>query len=913
VERTSQRSFQPLGGAPRAVLVALLLLAPVIARAADNEGRVMEPVPPRRPVNGPTPRATPQRAARPAPAAAPAAPAAAPGDHAGAAPLAVNEQGLVNLDFQDVELSVVIDTIAKLTNKNFVYDDRVRGRVTIVSPTPVPVDQAYTVFESVLQVKGFTVVEAPGGVLKVIPIRDAKETSVDTRRGGSAQTPDSDRFVTRLIPLSYIDAEQISNTLKPLVSKEAALVAYQPTNTIILTDSAANIRRILSILEAIDVETFKQELALIRLQYADATVVAEQLSDLFGVDVVGGGPNRSPNAASRARPRPQPVVPGQPNPAGTSPEAAQRGQVRIITDERTNSLVALASRSTLDDIRDFIRRIDVPVEGGGRIQVYYLKHADAEELADTLNSLLGGGGGGGGGQGGGPGGVTPQIAGQVTEIANGVGTVTADAATNSLVIQASPEGYQALLRVIEQLDIARPQVLVEALIMEVTVGDGQDLGFNAVVRAVGGDQSLGLSSRTDTASNGVLNSGSSSSSSSSGTDTGNGLGNLASNLIPLIAGPGGFLARFAYRSGDNDVIRAVIKASANNSSVNVLSAPHILTSDNEEAEILVGDNIPIITSRVQSASTTAVTNENTVTPATSVNVERQDIGVTLRVTPQITEGETLRLDIFQEITALNPALQQGVGDPNQVGPALSNRRIENSVVVKDGETVVIGGLISDDYNDTVTKVPWLGNIPVIGWLFKSTSTQLTKRNLLVFLTPRVIRTAEDLEKQSIVKREEFRRHSQESKKQKGIDEFEEPIGVTGQTSDQSSRDPTRRAVAALSDRYPLERMLEIERSQAADKEKARAAEASQAVQKRYLVLAGVFADPGVAQSTLTRLIDAGYEGTLVSSRASGRVMLELRIGPYQDLEAAERASEALRLGYALSPQVMVQPPEVANP
>jgi general secretion pathway protein D len=913
--RTSQPKFGALRAASRVGLAALLLLAQAapLARAADNEGRVMEPVPPRRTINGPQPRATPQRPARPTPAAAPPPPPTAAAPAGGAAPLAVNEQGLVNLDFQDVELAVVIDTIAKLTNKNFVYDDRVRGRVTIVSPTPVPVDQAYTVFESVLQVKGFTVVEAPGGVLKVIPIRDAKETSVDTRRtGGSATTPDTDRFVTRLIPLSYIDAEQISNTLKPLVSKEAALVAYQPTNTIILTDSAANIRRILSILEAIDVETFRQELALIRLQYADATIVADQLSDLFGVDVVGGAANRSPNAANRARPRPQPVVPGQPNPT-TSPEAAQRGQVRIITDERTNSLVALASRSTLDEIRDFIRRIDVPVEGGGRIQVYYLKHADAEELADTLNSLLGGGGGGGG-QGGGPGGVTPQIAGAVTEIANGVGTVTADPATNSLLIQASPEGYQALLRVIEQLDIARPQVLVEALIMEVTVGDGQDLGFNAVVRAVGGDQNLGLSSRTDSASNNVLGNGTSTGSGSgsgSGSDTGSGLGNLASNLIPLFAGPGGFLARFAYRSGNNDVIRAVIKASANNSAVNVLSAPHILTSDNEEAEILVGDNIPIITSRVQSASTT-VTDVNTAVPATSVNVERQDIGVTLRVTPQITEGETMRLDIFQEITALNTALQSGVGDPNQVGPALSNRRIENSVVVKDGETVVIGGLISDDYSDTVTKVPWLGNIPVLGWLFKSTSRQLTKRNLLVFLTPRVIRTAEDLEKQSIVKREEFRRHSQESKKQ-AVDEFEEPIGVTGQTSDQSSRDPARRAVAALSDRYPLERMLEIERAQAADKEKARAAAASQAAQKRYLVLAGVFADPGVAQSTLTRLIDAGYEGTLVSSRASGRVMLELRIGPYQDLEAAERAAEALRLGYALSPQVMVQPSEVANP
>jgi len=162
----------------------------------------------------------------------------------------------------------------------------------------------------------------------------------------------------------------------------------------------------------------------------------------------------------------------------------------------------------------------------------------------------------------------------------------------------------------------------------------------------------------------------------------------------------------------------------------------------------------------------------------------------------------MRLDIFQEITALNSALQQGVGDPEQVGPALSNRRIENSVVVKDGETVVIGGLISDDYTDTVTKVPWLGDIPVLGWLFKSTSTQLTKRNLLVFLTPRVIRSADDLEKTSIVKREEFRRHSLDSKKNEAADEFEEPIGVTGQTSSQPRTDPAQRAGARVDRHTP---------------------------------------------------------------------------------------------------------------
>jgi general secretion pathway protein D len=762
-------------------LLLVLALDPVLGAAQPNANRVMEPVPQQRPI-----RARPAPQADPGEAAVPAVPSTPIDRSAGTESAQVTEEGLVNLDFQDVELATVIDTIARLTNRNFVYDDRVRGRVTIVSPTPVPVEQAYTVFESMLQVKGFTTVDAPGGVTKVIPIRDAKETSVDTRSTGGRGTPDTDRFVTRLIPLSYIDAEQISNTIKPLVSKEAALVAYQPTNTIILTDSASNIRRILSILEAIDVETFKQELALIRLQYADATVVAEQLSELFGVEVVGSTA-RNVGAAPRVRARPQPVVPGQAT-AGTSPAAAQRGQVRIITDERTNSLVALASRSTLEEIRDFIRRIDVPVEGGGRIQVYYLKHADAEELAETLSALLGGGGGGGAQ---GQPGITPQLAGQVADIASGVGMVTADPATNSLVIQASPEGYQALLRVIEQLDIARPQVLVEALIMEVTVGDGQELGFNIVTRLLGGDSNIAARSITDSATSGFLNE-------SSGDDDDSGsLGNVASQVAPLLTGlgTGGFLARFVLKDGDNDVMRAVLRAAATDNSVNVLSAPHILTSDNEEAEILVGDNIPIITSRVQSAGTVAVDASNL---ATSVNVERQDIGVTLRVTPQITEGETMRLDIFQEITALNSALQQGVGDPNQVGPALSNRRIENSVVVQDGETVVIGGLISDDYTDTVNKVPWLGDIPVLGWIFKSTSTTLTKRNLLVFLTPRVIRSPADLEKQSIVKREEFRRRSEqalEKNRSQDPDELDEPIGVLGDPRADLGKNPAQGAVA----------------------------------------------------------------------------------------------------------------------
>lgn len=862
---------------------AALLLIPVLAAAQPDQ---LAPNPPQRPIR--------TRPATAAPSPVPQAPGGPVDRSAGAEKATVTADGLVNLDFEDVELAVVIDTIAKLTGKNFVYDDRVRGRVTIISPSPIPVDQAFTVFESVLQVKGFTTVEAPGGVLKVIPIRDAKETSVSTERSGSTRL-DSDRFVTRLIPLTYVDAEQISNTLKPLVSKEAALVSYAGTNTIILTDAASNISRILSIIEAIDVETFKEELALIRIQYADASVVAEQLAQLFGAEVVSGG--RAPGGVGRARQRPQPVVPGQPQ-LGQTPEATKRGQLKIITDERTNSLVALASRSTLEDVRDFVRKIDVPVEGGGRIQVYYLKHADAEELADTLNSLLGGGSGGGGG-GGGVQGIQgqPQLAGQVTEIASGVDLVTADVATNALVIQASPEGYQVLLSVIEKLDISRPQVLVEALILEVGLTDNESLGFNGLVRLVNGATDISFASATTAAA-------------------------TAGGPAAVAAAP--FITNFLRRTFTTDstgnptsngsLIQGVIRASATDNNINILSAPHILTSDNEEAEILIGNNIPIITSRVQSAGTTATT---TVDPslATSVNVERQDIGVTLRVTPQITEGDTLRLEIFQEITDLNNQIQGDVGNVDQVGPALSNRRIENVVVAADNDTVVIGGLIGDRYQDDLTKVPWMGDIPVLGWLFKTQSKKLQKANLLVFLTPHIIRGPDQMEEQSIIKREEFRRRSVQAlgERPDGNAMPDQSIGILGNPSATSVPNPARGAVDALERRYPLERMLEIERQQATQKARSRAAATAPAPTARYLVLGGVFADSGVAQTTLRQLIDAGYEGTLVSSRSNGRVLLELRIGPYINLDDAERTATVLRRAHALSPQVIVQKPEDAIP
>jgi general secretion pathway protein D len=845
--------------------------------------------------------------------AASAQPAAAP-PPGGAAEVGSGE---VQLDFNDVELSVVIDTIARLTGKNFIYDDRVRGRVTIVSPTRITVKEAYAVFESVLQVKGFTTVEAPGGAIKVIPLREAKESNVETVRGEGA-TPATDRFITRLIPLRYIDAEAIAETLKPLVSKDASLVAYAPTNTVILTDAATNISRILSIVRSIDVETFKEELSVIELRHADAATMAQQLSEIFGAEVAdaaAGGVARLPTRARR---------PTQAGVQAGSAEIATKGQVRIITDERTNSLIVLASRTRTAEIRDVVRRLDVQVPGGGRIHVYYLKYADAEELANTISALLSGQPAAPttGGLSGGVGSAQTQLASSqagaaqalrssISELAGGV-TVTADPPTNALLIQASQEGFKTLSQVIAQLDIPRPSVLVEALIMEVDVTDSIDLGFSGLVRITSAGNQYVIGSLTDQ----VLTS-------EEGETTGGVLDDLVSALAD---NPANFVGAGAIETGST-LIQGLIRASATVNGTNILSAPHILTLDNEEAEIKVGDNIPIISSRVQSAAgiDTNVDDDTTNSLATSQNIERQDIGITLRVTPQISEGDTLRLEIFQEVTAVNEGLTGITGSAQEVGVALSNRKIENVVTVSDEETVVIGGLIDELQQDQETKVPWLGDVPILGWLFKTTGDSIQKRNLLVFLTPHIIRNKAQHAQQTIRKREEFWASSEasaqmsDSERNKSEERLEEDRAAGLDLDGVGDTNPVRARLERHRRRYPVELMRELEeQGRALGSEPGGPAGAiavsptleapAAAPDQRWGVLAATFGDEGEAAATLQQLIEAGHDGALVVEEHDGTLLYEVRLGPYADQAAADLAAEGVRGAFRLAPTVYVEEP-----
>jgi general secretion pathway protein D len=693
--------------------------------------------------------------------------------------------------------------------------------------------------------------------------------------------PNRDRFVTRLIPLEYVEAEPIVNTLKPLVSKDAAMAAYAPTNTVILTESSSNIRRIIAILESIDVDTHKDEIAVIQIEYAEASVLASQLGEIYGAAAASGAstPRRSRRRSSRSK--------------EATPSGSTLGQVRLITDDRTNSLIVMAARVELDEVRELVRKLDVPVSGGGQIHVYYLQHADATELAQTLLSLVSGApapAAGGGGQ-------AQAIRTAVTALAEGI-NVTADPATNSLVIQARKEGYDALVDVIQMLDVERPQVLVEALIMEADVIDGSELGFDGVYRLVTDDLEITIESLSDATARGMLS---------------------AAGLGPVGATgdiPGAFLGGFISDAigadgGNGSSIQGIIRATASDNGINIISAPHVLTSDNEEAEIRIGDNIPIITSRVQSAGgVTTVTGSSTL--ATSVNVERQDIGVTLRVTPQITGGESLRLDIFQEITDVNEALTGLTGSASEVGVALSSRRIENTVVVSDGDTVVIGGLISDRYLDTLNKVPFLGDIPILGWAFKTKIRSLKKINLLVFLTPHIVRSPAELEYQSIRKREEFAARTkpaldvppeerwQEEERWIAASEsgapYEPPV---------AGKNPVRNRVLELAAKQPLERMREIEQEQREAAERQRAEEEAAMRAPKYMLEASMGSDEKAATDLLVELVDAGYDGSLVSSTVGGTLLLEVRVGPYKTIEEAREAGANIRRVHGLTPAVVV--------
>ncbi|MDZ4185589.1 MAG: type II secretion system secretin GspD [Desulfuromonadales bacterium] len=592
----------------------------------------------------------------------------------------------VTLDFKDVELTDLIQTISEMTGRNFVYDDTVKGKVTIISPRGMSLDEAYQVFLSVLSVKGFTVVPA-GKMNKVVRSQEAKENTIPT--GSDAASSGAEQIVTRLVPVQNIDAATFAATiLTPLIPKSGSVVAYAPTNTLIITDSMANIERLLKIIAELDVPGTSSNLDVIFLENASAEEIAQISTQVLAQ---AGAAPRTGRGAARA-------------PTATG---------KVLAYPRANAIIVMAEAEELETIRTLVRSLDRKESSGrSNINVFYLENADAESLAKTLNEIISG--------------VrkTKPVPGQATGPTEPV-TITADKSTNSLIISAIPEDYEALQAVVRQLDIKRKQVYVEALILELSMDDTLKLGTSL--------QGAG------TTSNGVLFGTSNQVSPGLGTFVPNSAG-IPSLLTQTVEGivAGGIFNMIDVTGADGTVIRvpafsALISLSKTNSDINILAAPRLLTLDNEEAQIIVGSNVPIITSRLTSGASTDLNQ--------SVSVERKDVALTLRFTPQITEGKLVRLKVFQETTDI---ASNSVGDVNQVGPTFTKRLLQNTVVAQDGKTVVLGGLIGNSTQEVTTKVPLLGDIPFLGWLFKRKSTVEKKTNMLIFITPYIIRDDDDL-------------------------------------------------------------------------------------------------------------------------------------------------------------------------
>jgi general secretion pathway protein D len=593
----------------------------------------------------------------------------------------------VSIDFNDVDISVFIKFISELTKKNFVVDKRVRGKVTIISPAKISVKEAFKVFESVLEVHGFTAIKA-GEIIKIIPSPDARSKNIETILKEEADLPE-DKIVTQLIPLMYADPTEIKRLFAPFISKSSVVLAYPPTNMLIVTDVYSNIKRLLRILKAIDVTGIGQEIAVIHLEYADATKFIKLLDSVF-----------------QSRKKPQKGDPGK--------------IIKFVADERTNTIVVLASETDISRVKKLIRIMDKEVpKGKERIRVFYLENASAEELAKVLQTLS-----------------TKQstAAKRKTEtpVISGKIRITADKSTNSLIILAEKEDYIVLEEIIKKLDIPRAMVYIESLIMEVNTDKDFNLGTEWLI----GDE--GIFNDREVIYGGGFSGGATGGDSGytglTPTDPSTGI------KVPAPLPPGFSMGVFGEAIELNGIffpsLGAVIQAYEKDRDIHILSTPQILTTDNQEATITVGKNIPYQT------QSTAVSGVEAYS-----SYEYRDIGITLKITPQISKDRKVRLDIEHEIKILEST--------TDFRPTTLQRTVNTTVIVKDKNTVVIGGLIQEQFTETEYKVPCLGDIPLIGWLFKSIAKAGIKSNLYIFLTPHIIESPAEAEEIYIKKKDQI--------------------------------------------------------------------------------------------------------------------------------------------------------------
>ncbi len=610
----------------------------------------------------------------------------------------------ISMNIIDTDIRKVIEIISKATGKNFLIDDKIKGKVTILSEKRMSTEEAYQAFLSALEVNGFTVVSGPGNLVKIVPLKDALTNPLPIYKDDS---PYTDSFITRLITLKNVSSLDISSAIKPLISKEGNLFAYPATNTLIITDTGANIDRIIKIIKEMDTQGPEQVLEMIPIQNASAKDLADKIQKVY-IDQQGGA-----GAPKRT--------------AGT--KGAELDEIpyisKVIADDRTNSIIVLAAKRALGKVRDLVTRLDKPLEGPqGKVHVHYLKHAEAAKVAQVLSALTSGTKTGStpgttGSTSAAPGAKATATGVNYTAEFEGGVKVTADESTNSLIITSTQKDYETLAsEVIDKLDIPRRQVYVEVVIMELNISKDRDVGVNGQLGTtfgLGGNQTIGFGSTLGGTSAGL----------GSALSAAGAAGVLGKNTIdvPITNADGTITNRQIPAFG------AILHAIQTDANANILSTPNLLTLDNEEAQIVVGSEVPFPT------GSTVTSGGNT-----SYNVTRQNVGIILKITPQVNEGDMVKMKISQKVTSVLPATEAIL---TTVGPSTTNRTVDTVVVAKDQQTVVIGGLIDDTLEVSETKIPFLGDIPLLGNLFKSKKRTKKKTNILVFLRPYIIRDTAD--------------------------------------------------------------------------------------------------------------------------------------------------------------------------
>jgi general secretion pathway protein D len=614
-----------------------------------------------------------------------------------------NEQGeqVWSVNFNDTDVQEVIKIIAGITGKSIIIDPKVRGPIKVINTRPLTAKEVYELFLASLDVNGFTAVES-GNIVRIVANRDARNLPIPTE---TDITTKDDLYITQVIPLKYTSASKILAAIRPLSPQYAHMTVYEPSNAIILTDTRANAARMSELIKKLD-RIGSTNTDIVPLRYANATDIVAMIGQLEKPDPARG--------------------------IATAPPV-------IVADKRTNAVVISGDDLSRRRIKLLIEDLDRPQARNSNVRVIYLNYAKAEDVAKVLTGMM---------QGIAPKATDPNAPNAIQP------SVQSDEATNSVLISADVDTMDSLLSVVERLDIRRAQVLIEAIIVEIQDTNGTDLGIEWMYR----DDKYGFGSNTNDGTIGGVGAAAIAASDKNATqeDQDAALLNLASGAAKITGQVFGI-----GRLGSRTDFLGVLKMLQTNSSSNILSTPNLLTTDNTEASISVGQNVPFATGSFSGTGNTAGGAAGGGFSSPFNTFDRKDIGIILKVTPHLNEGNTVVLDIEQEVSS--------VADLNSASGLITNKReIKTQIMANDAQTVVLGGLIKDDVLTGEKRVPILGSIPILGHLFRSQSSKKVKTNLLVFIRPTIIREDRILTGATAEKYREIRQAQLEHRENSGL-------------------------------------------------------------------------------------------------------------------------------------------------